>query len=623
MRKLNLKIGTNVFYKNEAYTIQHLVNFHTVTIQSIHDKNIVHTVHTTNLSAKENTVTYDIEQFSDEEWQEAKKRYQIIKGLVCRQKTRQEVMNCAEKHNIGTTTLYIWIKQYENTEQISALVSKSKLRGKKGSRLNPVVEKIIDEVIEELYLTKQRTSFTKIYRHIKKGCLNSKLKVPHENTVRNRIYAIDPKLAMKKREGYKLAHRMYSSFEGKFPDGKFPLDVVQIDHTPLDIQLVDSTYGKPQGRPYLTLAIDVYSRMITGFYLSYQAPGYFSVSQCLLHSFLSKEDFLQKHQVDGEWNIYGIPHVIHVDNGQDLVSKDMQKVCEDLHITLMKRPVGNPQFGAHVERVFGTISKEVHNLKGSTFRNVQAKGDYDSLKQATFTLEKLTQWLTHYIINIYHKKIHYGLDMSPEEKYYQGIFGDDENPGTGELPSLLLNKESIEIMLMETHYRTVQKSGITLDGITYFSDLLRHWINKKDKQGKKIKLKIKRDPMNIKKIYFWDLEIKEYFEIYTRNIAAPNMTLWDMRDAKRYLKDKHISNYSEADIFKAYDMLEQIEQEASHEIKKKNLRKNKTPTLRKKETTKISTVTSSKEILPHQDLFKDIEIFNVYKHTTPGDNYDV
>lgn len=610
MSKLNLAIGTNVFYENKPYTIQRTVDLKTVTIQSVDDKEDIINVHVSKLRATKEKKPYDLERYNDEEWDKAKEKYNIIKDLVFIKRTRQDVQDCAKKHNIGTTTLYAWISQYENTEQISSLVPKTKQRGKKGSRLSILTDKIIGDILEELYLTKQKTGFSKIYRHIKKECGRLNLATPHENTIRNRIKAIDPKLSMKKREGYKKAHQAYSNFEGEFPEGNYPLDVIQIDHTPLDIQIVDTTYRKAIGRPYLTIAIDVYSRMITGFYLSLQAPGYFSVSQCLLHSFLPKETFLKEQKIEGEWNIFGVPRIIHVDNGQDLVSKDMQKVCEDLHITLMKRPVANPQFGAHVERVFGTINKEIHNLSGSTFRNVQAKGDYDSVKKATFTLEELTRWLTQYITNAYHKEIHHGLGMSPDEKYHQGIFGDETTAGTGVLPSILLNEEDIKIMLMKTEYRFVQKNGIALNGITYYSDLLRHWINKKNDKGEKISVKVKYDPMNMKKIYFFDSEVKEYFEAYTRNTAAPSMTLWDIKAAKDYLKEKNISSYNEQDIFDAYEALENIEREAEENTKNTKLRKNKTPKMRDQKNK--AKETQNKDTSHLDDLFKDVKTFNVY-----------
>ncbi len=48
--------------------------------------------------------------------------------------------------------------------------------------------------------------------------------------------------------------------------------VLQVDHTPVDLLVVDETWRKPVGRPWLTLAIDVHSRCITGLHLSFEGP---------------------------------------------------------------------------------------------------------------------------------------------------------------------------------------------------------------------------------------------------------------------------------------------------------------------------------------------------------------
>src|SRR5262249_36672907 len=53
-----------------------------------------------------------------------------------------------------------------------------------------------------------------------------------------------------------------------------PLEVVQIDHTEIDIIVVDELTRTPlPGRPWLTLAIDVFSRVVTGFHVSMSAPS--------------------------------------------------------------------------------------------------------------------------------------------------------------------------------------------------------------------------------------------------------------------------------------------------------------------------------------------------------------
>ncbi|QFR49792.1 transposase [Sulfurimonas lithotrophica] len=621
MSKLSLSIGSKVFYQNKEYEIVKAIDFKTLSIRPLDNKFEIIDVAIKDLSSKPVEDKVQLDTFTDEEWNEAKEKYEAIKELVFRKKTRSEVEKVAEQQKVTAKTIYLWIKDYETSEKVSSLISNKHKRGKKGNRLDPLVNKIIEDVIEELYLTKQRIGFSKIYDTIKSECKKSNLTPPNHQTVRNRIKAIDPKFALKKRFSSKKANEEYGNFEGEYPEGDFPLEVYQVDHTPLDIIVVDPIFRKPIGRPYLTLAIDIYSRMVAGFYISLQAPGYFSVSQCLYNAFLPKDDFLKKQGIKGEWEIYGIPSKYAVDNGKDLIGLDMQRVCDELGMSMTRRPVGRPQYGAHVERVLGTINKKIHDLPGSTKSNIVDKGEYDSVKNATFTLDEITKWVTEFIVNVYHNRIHHGIGMTPKQKYKIGIFGDDENPGTG-IPPIIENPESIRIALLPTYYRTTQKNGITLDGITYYSDVLRTWINKTDEKGNKLKFKVKRDPLNIQKLYFFDPEIKEYFELNYRKLHAPKMTLWDMLVAKRYLKEKNIKDYNEDDIFDAYDRLTEIEKEAKEKTKKHKLRKSKSHKMvdieMKKEAAKENEPTETiketvvkKEDNKSSDLFANIKLFNV------------
>jgi len=604
MGTIELKKDELVFYKNKLHKIFRIINFNKISIEDLETNEIID-VPLNKLSSQKVDViekTY-LDHYSEKEWETAKKRYSIIKDIVFTKRTRAEVETIGKEVGYSVVTLYKWIDLYEQTKEISSLVPQTSKRGKKGSRLDNKVENIISEVLEDIYLNKQRYGFKKLYNKIYNECKKYNLDAPHENTVRNRILEIDPKLATKKRYGYKEAKKQFDNFEGEFPEGKYPLEFIQIDHTPLDIIVVDKMHRKPLGRPYLTLAIDVYSRMIAGFYLSLQAPGYYNTSQCLYSIFTPKEKLLLKNQIEGDWNIFGVPRIIGVDNGADLVSSDMQRVCDEFGITLMKRPVARPQFGAHVERVIGTINKEIHNLPGTTKSNIQERGDYNSEKEATYTIEELTQWLLHYIVNIYHKKYHSGIEMPPEDKYTIGIFGDDHTPGTGILPTMIDNLEYVKIALLPTEFRTVQKDGITLDGITYYSDVLRHWIGRKDSSKSKLKHKIKRDPLNIQKIYFYDNDLKEYFEIPYRKLHAPVMTLWDLYAAKRYLKEKNISNYNEDDIFAAYEALERMEIEIKQKHSKHKRAKNSQPAKEKKE--------EQVSVNSFESLFNNIELFDV------------
>ena len=493
-------------------------------------------------------------------------------------------------------------------------------KGGKGIlRTNEETELIIQKSINDLYLSQQKFSARKVYFEIVRKCKNARITPPSENTVRSRIAQIEEKKKIKYRESAMLADRKYRNTDGMFPEGKYPLDFIQIDHTPMDIDIVDEVYRRSIGKPYLTLAIDVYSRMITGFYISLDEPSYFSVSQCISQSILTKEKYLREIGVEGEWYIYGIPRALGIDNAQEFRSKDLQRVCEEYGITISWRPVARPQFGGHIERMIGTAMNEIHTLPGSLFSSIQKRGEYDSEKESIFTLKELEKWFANYIINQYHKHIHSAIRMTPEKKYELGIFGDDDTPGRG-LPEKISNEDYFKISLLPTIERTIQQFGVKIDNIVYYSDILRRWIKAKDKDNKAKKFLFKRDPRDISVIWFYDPTIKNYFEVHYRNISYPPISIWDLRNIRKYLDDKHQKDYDETVLFKTYYKLQEIQKEAAEKTKTvrreqaaKEIRKNRKEfdDIKIKSTKNISIESNTNNHnSTFDDLFKDIKPFD-------------
>jgi putative transposase len=63
---------------------------------------------------------------------------------------------------------------------------------------------------------------------------------------------------------------------------------------------------KPIGRPWLTLVIDVASRMIAGFHLSLDSPSSASVALAISHAVLPKQKFLPNLNwlQTSQWRVY-------------------------------------------------------------------------------------------------------------------------------------------------------------------------------------------------------------------------------------------------------------------------------------------------------------------------------
>src|SRR3546814_79332 len=134
----------------------------------------------------------------------------------------------------------------------------------------------------------------------------------------------------------------------------YPLQIVQIDHTPADIIIVDEHFRKPLGRPTLTLQIDIATRVIPGFYISLEKPSATSVGMAIRHAVLPKAAWLQEREINLDYPVFGIPETLHLDNAAEFRSRALERGCEQHGIDLKHRPRRTPHYGGHIERLIGT-----------------------------------------------------------------------------------------------------------------------------------------------------------------------------------------------------------------------------------------------------------------------------
>ena len=200
----------------------------------------------------------------------------------------------------------------------------------------------------------------------------------------------------------------------------------------------------------------------------------------------------------------------------------LRRACENYGIDLHWRPVAQPHYGGHIERLLGTFNHDIHALPGTTFSNPAERGTYDADQKAALTLAEFERWLALYITEIYHQRVHRELGTPPITRYTEGIFGTGERPGCG-LPDRLLDEARLRLDLMPYEERTVQRSGITIDEICYYDDVLRPWIRvATDPMGRRPwKFIVRRDPRDISTVYFYDPDVHQYFAIPYRHTAHP------------------------------------------------------------------------------------------------------
>ncbi len=568
-----LDYGTEVFYRGRRYTIQQeSQDFRTVVLRE-HESGKLLQAPIDELSSVEalpEATQSDIHARDEEQQQDAARKFECIKPLLDNsQRSTQYVHLRAEELGLHFVTLYRWLKLFETTGKISVFLRKTR-RDKGQAKLAPEVDKIVNDTIESFYLTPQKRKPSKVIREIEKLCAKAGLKAPHGNTVRQRIKALDAFKKTKAREGSKAARDGYAPIKGPFPGADKPLSVVQVDHTLVDIILVDDIHRLPIGRPWLTLLIDVFSRMVLGFYISFDPPGNLSLGLCLAQAFLPKEKWLAKQGIETAWPCWGVPRTIHADNAKEFRGNMMKMACKEYGIDLEWRPVATPHYGAHIERLLGTLNDEIHSAPGTTFSNPRQRGEYDSDARAVMSLAEFEKWFTILCVEIYHQRKHSELGMPPIAKWQEGVLGTKKEPGIG-VPPRITDELRLKLDLMPYETRTVQHYGIIWDHIEYQHDVLRRWINSTDPDNPKNKrlFLCRRDPRDISTIWFYDPEVEQYYAIPYRNTSHPAISIWELREAKRRaLEEQPKVTVDENLIFSAYDKMQSIEQSAQKLTKK-------------------------------------------------------
>lgn len=506
-----------------------------------------------------------VSDLTEEEWKVALHRYDVIKPFI-NGLEKVSATKVAKQAGIGRATLFRWVQKYKQSGSISALVKEENPRNRDKFKLPEKVETIVKELIENRYLNKQKLSVTKISTEVAMQCRAAGLEAPHYNTIRRRIGQISEEQKLAKRQHHSIARDKYKPIDGQFPGADYPLAVVQIDHTPMDIIVVDEVYREPVGKPYITMAIDVYSRMVVGFYISLDPPGALGTGLCLSHAILPKELWLADLDVQGKWPCFGVMRALHMDNAAEFRGKMLERACQEYGIEINFRPVATPNYGGHIERLLGTVLREVHALPGTTFSNIKDRKYYDSTGKACFTLKELEQWLATYIVSVYHQKLHTGIGTTPHAKYMQGIEGTAQQLGTGQSDPIE-NELKLKLDFMPFVERTVQRYGVQIDHINYYHDVLRKWVHAYEDPNARPrilrKFAFKQDPRDISAIYFWEPDLEQYFMIPYRNTGHPAMTIWEHKRIIRDLNAQGIMAVNEDIIFDAYDRLQRIEDNAA------------------------------------------------------------
>ena len=487
---------------------------------------------------------------ADKDWEEAEFRARVLAELP-EQLSESDVEWAMRQLGVSRATVYRLARQFREDARTSALLPNTSGRKPGMLPLDPAVEAIVVHHFKGFYATRRKPTKTRFWREVATDCKAKGLAPPSIRRLGRWLDLKDQAKLMARREGKDKAERRHLATPGTLT-AAHPLDIVQIDHTKADVTVVDPVTRRPLGRPTLTVAIDVNSRMILGFHLSLEPPSLLSVALCLTHAVMDKSHWLAARGINTDWPGHGIPKAIYVDNGAEFHARAFGLACAEYQIDLRYRPPGTPRYGGHIERLIGTMMGAVHLLPGSHFSNIFERGDLDAEAEAVMTLAELETWLALEITGSYHARIHSALETTPSAAW--------ELRAGGPKVRMPADLRQFLVDFLPSEQRVLQRDGFHLFHIRYWSDELR-WLMGQETR----KYTLKYDPRDLSRIFV--LTEEGIIEARPADLTRPAITLWEHRAARRALRESGRRSVDEELIFRTIEAQRDLVDSAAGQTK--------------------------------------------------------
>lgn len=449
------------------------------------------------------------------EEEEIARRLAYVRGLIAahvtrgqRQRVAQTIQTTAKRLNDerppSTSTLMLWARRYAACDNSAYGLLDGNRRRHRMKRTCPLVERTIVETLRRVYFTPARHSLrhaheqiqTELKRLVENGQLQPDEAKVSRATVSRRANDVDLYAKISSREGPNRARMVCrTSMDGAAAE--YPLQRVEVDHTPLNWVVICDRTGLPLGRPLLTVAVDAHSAYVLGLYVSFYGPGLTSVTGVIRNAVAPKDEFVGGISLKHSWLAYGLADEFVLDNGLEFHAGAFRRMSWDLGCNLMYCRVRTPWLKPHVERFFGTLNY-LTLVRGRIHKHLANAMKIDPLKDAAISFSDLVKGLIMFVADVYPFEINERKLARPYDLYADGLARCPPAKFPGSLDQLRLTSAMSKEL-------TVGPGGVDLRGIPYGGAEL---LGMRKRIGERFRTLVKWDPDDINQIYIQDPQDK-------------------------------------------------------------------------------------------------------------------
>lgn len=447
-----------------------------------------------------------------------------------------------------------WARRLKMAEGYAgALVDKRAMR-KSGNRIVPAMEQIVTAALQRVYLTRDRNSLVhtqavihaEAARKVRAGQLQQKDARVSLATLSRRVASIDRYRVIEARQGAARARMVCrTSMDGAAAE--YPLQRVEVDHTPMNWVVVCDRTGLPLGRPLLTVLIDAYSSYVLGFYVSFYGAGLTSVSGALRCAIYPKDAITQGLSLEHSWLAAGIPDRLMLDNGLEFHSPVFQLMGWELGMDFTYCRVRTPWLKPHVERFFSTLDT-LTLAKGRIHKRMANVVEIDPSEGAAVMFSDFVRGIVQFVVDVQPFQINHRKLARPYDLFTEGV----ERRPPVHFPR---DMEALRLASALSKVLTVGQGGVELHGLPFGGAEL---LDMRRRHGERFKTLVKWDPDDMRQVWIQDPSSKEWvgsacrWQHYARGLSW-NQHLMIRKFARQELKKNDSIEYLEQARLRLHD----------------------------------------------------------------------
>lgn len=431
-----------------------------------------------------------------------------------------EVASALGENPPAFSTILEWIDEHGRHGGhwgTAAYSDRDDLKGTRGSRLAPFQERAIEVGLHHwVKLRVKKSAYAvvvdEVHRYdaehgdeLDKATLGKKfvdaqgrLRPPSPRTFDRRCDGLDRMLQDWGLKGAAVAKQKNRTRQTRaLPDR--PYAEVEVDHTRLDVLVIDEGHNAVLGRPDIIVFRDRATAMVIGLSVGFEEPSYAAFAEGLRHAIYPK-DLSAFPAVTNPWPCHGRIENLFVDNALHFLGDNIEAAGRELGFHVVRCQPRQPWLKGGIERFFGSLNIGLlHQLPGTSLGNVLDRADHEHLGRATLTLTELETLIHIWICDLYHAEPRKALG------FIRG-FGDVplrvwedkcRTFRTAPLPHIDLFMS----LAGDRAFRPIQNDGICWDYIKYESPelwaLRSHPDHRRPAEGGSTKYEVRRDPYDL------------------------------------------------------------------------------------------------------------------------------